>query len=324
MGLKALEVFDQLDQWRSRVEDPRGAIPTGFPELDGLLRRGGITPGSLTLWYGRTHTRKTTAVMNVVVNMLDAGYHVGFLTLDEPVPEYVAKLSSVMLGVSHEDIEDQWKDELGERAREEYKHRAKNLVLSDGVRPTEEDMDAWLNYMDHKPDIVFIDYLSLVYRNAYDGAESQRIQRAAELLQTWKKRHDLALVVLHQVAKTGEHSKYNDGDVPLHLGSGLFGVEQIPDLVFGNYRPALNRLGNMELEMAEAELGDAFDEDKWVAARNRVKRYKNSTMLQVLKNRPGTKLTGHEYQDIELKSVGQSQRMVTDGSKLNDDGTYDA
>lgn len=324
MGLKALSVHDQLESWTDRVEDPRGAIPTGIPELDGMLRRGGLTPSSLTIWNGRTHTRKTTAVMNVIINQLDAGFHVGFLTLDEPIPEYVAKISSVILGVNHEDIEEQWKDELGERARQAYHQRAKNLVLADGVRPDEDDLDAWLGYLDTKPDIVYLDYLSLVHRNNFDGAEQQRVARAAELLQTWKRRHDIALVVLHQVAKTGEYSRYNDGDVPLHLGSGLYGTEQVADLVFGQYRPALNRLGNMDFDTAQSELGDKFDEERWDAARARVKQYRNSTFLQVLKNRPGTKLTGAEHPDIELRSIGESQKMVTQGMRLDEEGMMHA
>jgi archaellum biogenesis ATPase FlaH len=324
LGLQALGVAEQLGSWADRVLDPRGAIPTGFPELDRLLRRGGLTPGSLTMWLGRTHTRKTAATLNMAANMLDAGYKVGYLSLDEPIPEYVAKMASVFLGVSHEAIEDDWEGELGERAREAYAKRADNLYLADGVRPDEDDLDAWLNYLDWKPDIVFLDYMSLVHRNNFDGAEVQRIARAAELLQTWKRRHDLALVVLHQVSKTGEASKYNDGDVPLHLASAMFGVEQVPDIVFGNYRPALNRLGNLDQDAAEMEYGDKFDEEKWSAARARVKMYQNSTFIQVLKNRPGTKLTGQQYPDIEVKSVGESQKMVTAAMKIGEEMTYDA
>ena len=320
MSLRALGVLDQLGVWDSRVRDPRGSIPTGYPELDDLLRRGGLTPGSLTFWLGRTHTRKTASVLNMMANQVKAGFRVGGILLDEAVPEYVAKFASVLLGVPAEDIEMQWKDELGEKARIAYQEVAGNrLFLADGVRPTEEDLDAWLGYMDEKPDIVYVDYLSLIYRDRYDGSETQRIPRAAELLQTWKRRHDIAVVVLHQVSKTGEHSKYNDGSKPLELASGFGGVEQVPDIVFGSYRPALNKLGNMSQDMAEAELGDKFDEEKYETARGLVKQYKDSTFVQVLKNRPGTKLTGMDYPDIELKSIGESQKMVTRGQRLDEE-----
>lgn len=322
MGLRTLAVLDQLKVLDGRVHDPRGSIPTGYPELDALLYRGGLTPGTLTLWAGRTQTRKSAAMYNMMVNISAQRIPVGFIALDETPAMVVAKLMSVLTGWSHEYIEDQWDEKDGKHARALYEETMTNFAIGTGGRPNEEDLDAWLNYPDQKPSVVFLDYLSLVYRNSYDGGETQRIQRAAEMLQTWKNKHDVALVALHQVGRQDHFSAsgvYN-GDTPLALESLKYGGEEPADIVLGNYRPARNELGNMDQANAQAVMGDKFDEDVYYWWRDRVKRYRNSTLLQVLKNRPGTKVTGEGYDDIELKSFGDSQKMVTDGQKVDEDG----
>ena len=84
-------------------------------------------------------------------------------------------------------------------------------------------------------------------------------------------------------------------------------------------RPAMNQLGNMSRDIAAMVMGDSFDEEKWEDARSRVRRYKNSTMLQLLKNRPSTK--GESFEGVELYSPNESQFLEQKGDGVKDDAT---
>src|SRR6266545_2717663 len=87
-------VTEQLKSWEMRATDTRPAVGTGWPGIDSLLHRGGLSPGHLAVIAGRTHTRKTTVALNIVTNLLRADVPVGLVALDEPVASYVGKLAS--------------------------------------------------------------------------------------------------------------------------------------------------------------------------------------------------------------------------------------
>ncbi len=91
-GLHLYDSGQQDDLVAGSVHDKRPAIPTGFAGLDSLLRRGGLLPGNLVLLGGRTGTRKTTVVVNMVVSMAQANIPVGPVGLDEQPWQYVVKL----------------------------------------------------------------------------------------------------------------------------------------------------------------------------------------------------------------------------------------
>ena len=90
----------------------------------------------------------------------------------------------------------------------------------------------------------------------------------------------------------------------MQLESLRSGGEEAADIVLGTYRPALCPLGNMSYSEAEADLGKDFDEDRWQAAQDRVRRFEHSTLLQLLKNRPSQK--GLHLRGTELFAPGAS------------------
>ncbi len=233
----------------------------------------------------------------------------GILTLDESLPMYVSKLMSVMTKLPSDKLEDPntWDHPPMLRARKEYEETARGLTLSSGVRPNFTNLQEWLEFSDlegERPRVVFCDYTSLLVH--YRQSESERVPRLFEELQVWTKANDLVVITLHQSGRTDEgYSKKSHGDVPGTAEGLLYGGEQQADIILATYRPALNMLGNMSQPIAELVMGDNFDEDKWQDARSRVIRYKSSTFLQLLKNRPSTK--GEWFEGCELNSPNESQ-----------------
>lgn len=243
--------------------------------------------------------------------MLRGGVAVGLVGLDEAPHSYVAKVASALSGVSHEYIEENWNAEGGKAVREQYEELARNFVLSVGYRPDFASLSSWLDMAGvraTRPQVVFIDYVSLLTRDKYAGQEVQRVARLIEELQVWTNEEAVVTIALHQVGRMDEGTggRYH-GDTPLSLESLKFGGEEIADVVLGTYRPALSPVGNMDISQAKAALGSNFDEDTYYEAVARVKKYRDSTFLQVVKNRPGTRTNEH---GIELLSVEDSMKMV--------------
>lgn len=307
MSLVPVSAHEQLQKWDGFVNDPRGRVATGFADFDALLRRGGFAPGDFIIFGGRTHTRKTTVLLNLVVNALQQGVAVGLVGLDESFPQYVGKLLSALTGKSVESVEELWLTDR-EQYEELYLQVCDKLVMAEGVRPTTEDLTYWRQNADPEPSLVFIDYSSLLFRNKFDGQEVQRVSRLIEELQQWTKYEDITTVALHQTGRMDEGSgqRYH-GDTPMSLASLKYGGEEYADIVMCTYRPALEPFGNMNYDQARQYRGDRWDEEEWKEAKRIVDKNRNSTYLQLVKNRPGTRLN---EQGVELVSVGDSMKVV--------------
>jgi replicative DNA helicase len=308
LAFGALSVLDQVGTVAKRVNDPRGSIASGVAPLDELLYRGGFQSGLFCIMGGRTHTRKTTVTVNLIARMLKAGRAVGFITLDETPAQYVLKLMSAMYGHTHESIEENWNTEFGQKIQERYLKDAAKLTITKGYRPTIDDLNVWLSETEvegARPDVVFHDYGSLMARADIYGGETQRIVQMMENLQVWTKENELVTIMLHQLNRDGGE----DGEKPVRLGDLKYGGEEMADIVFGTYRPALDEVGAAPTwEEARAISDVDIKEEDWERRHDRVLRYENSTLLQLIKNRPGTKL---DKRGIELLSIGQTMQMRT-------------
>jgi len=306
---RALEVLE------ARALDSRPALLSPFPSLNDLLHRGGFHPGELVVLGGRMHTRKTAVALNMVVQLLKDGVPVGFLTLDESLAMYSSKFLSAYTGTGSELLERQWKSPQVKKWRKAWAAAAQRLTLSEGVRPNFNQLQQWLLDAEfdrkgrERPRVVFVDYTSLLVH--YRTDEVQRVPRLMEELQVFTHENELVTVALHQAGRMDEGvSKRNHGDTPGTAEALLYGGEQQADIILNTYRPALNQLGNMSLAQAKMILRDKFDEDEWQDAVGLVRRYQDSTFVQLLKNRPGTKLC---FEGIEVTSRGDSQQMAQVG-----------
>ncbi len=304
--------------WEGRARDTRPSLGTGYRLLDEKLFRNGFQPGTFVILGGRTHTRKTGVALNFIRSWLVHGLTVGLVGLDEPTPLYVAKLASVLSNecgnpTDAETLELQFDDEVSKRVRAQYSLMAKRLVMSKGYRPDiKGGLQAWYDSSAgllpgaQPPQVVVIDYLALLARGKYSGQDNSRIPRLAEDLSVFANENECVVVALHQVGRQADAmGRAHHGDKPVTLEQLKYGGEEMADVVLGTYRPAADYLGGLEYEDAEAEFGDDDKwEQKWERARVRVRRYEQSTFLQLLKNRPSQK--GLLPRGIELFAPNES------------------
>jgi KaiC/GvpD/RAD55 family RecA-like ATPase len=319
---KRVLVPEALEALEERALDSRPSLVSPFAGLNESLYRGGFHRGELAVLGGRMHTRKTAVAINLMLGFLDRGVPVGFLSLDESLPMYTAKFLSAFSGRSAESIETTWMDKGTKALRSAFnKKYGQLLTLADGVRPTYNALSQWLQdaeFDSTRPQVMVVDYISLLVH--YRMKESERIPRLMEEMQVFTHDKELFTVALHQAGRTDEGvSKRNHGDKPGTAEALLYGGEQQADIILNTYRPALNQLGNMSMDMAIMILGKDFDEDEWKDATSRVRKYQNSTFVQLLKNRPGTKL---DFEGVELVSDADSQRMHEKGEATNDEGEW--
>lgn len=306
-SLQLLDTTQQLDAVDASIKDARPSVPTGFGSMDLLLRRGGLLPGTLVLLGGRTGTRKSTIMENMMVSMLDGGAAVGLLGLDEQPWQYVVSLMSVVSGRSRDWVENVWDEPEGLELRRDWRRYRGKLHLFKGRKPGIDNITAQMEMAalgdSTPPEVIFIDYLNKLTRaKEYGYQETNRIPRLVEHLAEWSTDTGVSVVALHQLGRVdefGNTNNRNNGHLPVTLAQLKYGGEEDADIVFGTYRPAMDPLGNMPMDVAQLVLGDKFDDQEYWEARARVRKYRDSTFLQLLKNRPGTH---REEKGIELLS----------------------
>lgn len=314
-GLRLYDSGQQETLVDESVHDERKSIPTGLVGIDSLLRRGGFQPGNLVLLGGRTGTRKTTVVSNMVVSMASANIPVALIGLDEQPWQYVEKLMSAWSHVPLDRIEEDWDTDEGKRRRRDWKDFArKKVFVYGGRRPSPDSLSEAMSMAavgGEAPKVVFIDYLKLMTRKGqFSYGDNSRIPQLVEELQLWSTANGVAVVALHQLSRNDEHGGQNsrsNGHIPMTLTQLMYGGEDSADIVLGTYRPALDPLALMAYDVAKMVLGDRFDEDEYFVRQGTAKKYENSTFLQLLKNRPGT---DREERGVELLSVGRSMQMI--------------
>lgn len=307
---------EQLREWEAVATDPRPRAASGIAPLDDLLNRRSFGPGELVVLGGRMHTRKTGVACNIIVNMLRAGVPVGLVGLDESPAMYVAKLASVMSGVAHTTLGENWHTPKLEKIRDEYRELAKNLSVTKGYRPTFESLTGWLDTAEvtsARPRVVVIDYLSLLARARYQKGNAERVQNLAEDLQVWTNDNEVTTIVLHQVGRMDDTTKRYHGDSPMTPEQLMYGGEQAADIILSTFRPSLEPIGNMTEQQALAE---GIDQEEWESKRELVEQYRDITMLQLTKNRPGVRLL---HRGLKLRSFGESQKMEPVETSVGED-----
>lgn len=308
--MRLLTASQQLSEWERRATDTRPRVRTGWASVDRLLYRGGFAPGDFVILAGRTRTRKTTVALNITANLLRDGIHVGFVGLDEAPATYTAKLASALYGIPHQRLEEDWWSSESREMRERYLEDARLLSFSRGYRPTPHDLTEWREDAERLVGVpmrvVIVDYISLLTRDRFAGPEVQRIQRLVEELQVWTAEHEVVTIALHQVGRydEGTGGRYH-GDTPLTLEGLKWGGEEVADLVFATYRPALDPIASMSWEQAQM-WSPRLTQELWDMARTRAYRLRNVTYLQLLKNRPGTETC---ESGVPLISPDDSMRM---------------
>jgi replicative DNA helicase len=299
---------EQTDLFEEYALDSRSRISSGYACLDKQMRGGGLAPGDLMMVIGRTEVGKTFFALNLIANMAQHG--VLFLSLEMTVPQVWSRLACMRFGL------DPWALEGGlkagskesrkwlERYAEEYPSLwvyKPTKVEGAGFDDFSKAVHDYEEHMGERPRIVALDFLGLARRDAYSGAEQQRIPRLATEAERWADAEQVSLLLLHQTgrANEGDPTRRNHGHIPLTLEDAMYGGEQHADYMLGLYRPE-----------REPPPSRDSDDEEYLEWAERVQEAKDKVYVQLLKNRHGPRPIESTFPGWQFKWEWPSGKMT--------------
>jgi replicative DNA helicase len=256
------EAFTDYSAW---ANDPRPRVGFGYPFFD-LPSGGGIALSEIAMFMAFSSVGKTTFALNVIRNNQDVPTL--FFSLEMNKRMVAARLAAMDVPTSTTRIESDYREAAGEHP--DYivsvVDRYPQLMFDDTpaikLDQASESLEEATRVMRGvQPRLIIFDYLELIGGSGMLG-KAEQVDKAAQKLRDWTRKHDVSTLLLHQV---GKGDSQDAGAVPLNLDSGRYGGYAPMDYVIGGYAPRLKR------DLSHYDF-DAVKEQLW---------------LQLLKNRGG-------------------------------------
>ena len=214
-------------------------IKTGYLQLDKFA--GGLTRGEITIIGGRPGHGKTTVMVNMLANVLEAGYKAIFFSRELPNAELLKKiicLESQQLSYSKvrkNVFEEQDLAFVNSTiAQIKSKYSKDKFLMFDNVKDFAASSSEVKKF---KPDIIFDDYIQLI---ACDSRQDQRRLQIEQLVNDYKwlaKETDAVVVLASQlnrmIERAGTRGKALMPQLSDLAESGA--IEQVAENVFFSY-----------------------------------------------------------------------------------------
>ncbi len=217
-------LVDAADDYIRYAQSPHEQVYTGIRAIDREMR--GIAPGEVCMITGYSHAGKTLLLMEVLRHNADR--NVLYFCPDEPRTLTLIKLACLQHNINALELEQRVREHdeeaiqlLRDTAVRDFPNLAvfdDPVSLADMQRATEEATAA----LGGRPDLVVFDYLELLMGGGED------VPSKANALKAWGRRHDVPLLLLHQVSR----SAGADGR-SITISSGAYGGEQQATHIIG-------------------------------------------------------------------------------------------
>ena len=209
---------------------------SGFSKYDTLF--GGFFASDLIIIGARPSMGKTANAMSIILNMINAGIKVGFFSLEMSLRQIGQRFISMQSEIAHECIK---LNNVQDNDRHKYLDaiktlRESNLVVNDkaGLNVYEIKSQVRQLYNEGKIEIVFIDYLQLVYGTGNEPSREREVTFIVQELKNLAKELQIPIVLLSQLNRATEMRANNKPKLSDLRESGS--IEQIADVVILLYR----------------------------------------------------------------------------------------
>jgi len=227
------EMTDTIDAIQ---DDESRLIHTGFDGLDALA--GGLTRGEVTVIGGRPGHGKTTFLVNLLANMVGAGYKCALFNRELPNSELLKKLIALESGkLSYSMIRKGIYDESGiielERIKKFIvkKYNKNMLRMFDNIRDFAKSSAEVKRF---NPDVILDDYIQLI--NPTKQIEQRRLQLEALVNDyKWLAKEHKAVVVLASQLNRGLEMRSSTSKPQLSDLAESGAIEQVAENVFFTY-----------------------------------------------------------------------------------------
>ena len=187
--------LNPIQKYLDEYEKPTERIQTGFKILDDMLN-GGMIRGTVGSIGARPSVGKTTLAVNITENNPDKT--VLFFSLEMSCRMVYDKL---VASVGNIDYKNAVNHDVGFDTVKAVLHKYKNFIVVDNVT-TAEEMTEIIRRI--KPDIVFIDYIQIVYTKKQYDVIRQRIDYISQLLKRTAKQMNCCIICLSQLARSAK------------------------------------------------------------------------------------------------------------------------
>lgn len=187
--------LDPIQKYLDEYAKPTERIKTGFKILDDMLN-GGMIRGTVGTIGARPSVGKTTFAVNIAENNPDK--IILFFSLEMSCRMVYDKL---VASVGNIDYKNATNHDVGFDTVKAVLDKYKNFIVVDNVTTTEEMTEIIRRV---KPDIVFIDYIQIVYTKKQYDVIRQRIDYISQLLKRTAKQMNCCIICLSQLARSAK------------------------------------------------------------------------------------------------------------------------
>lgn len=223
----------RIDEYEKRQqEDKPTGVPFGFPTLDEWT--GGIQPHEFVTVSGFSGLGKSTLLMVLAFNAWSEGYTPLYISLEMEAGAILRKFDAMAASLDYTKLKHLGlpKDQLAnwrEKAQE-IRDRVNDIPVIDSIRHCTPD-HIFAETVRHKPDIVFVDYLSLMRSSHPSGRGVGMWQIVTEITQDMKQNARTLKIPIVAAAQTNR-SGAKDGAELDNIGSSI-SIVQDSDMVIG-------------------------------------------------------------------------------------------
>jgi replicative DNA helicase len=240
ISFKPSQKFDiesEMGETINAIQDKESKlIKTGFEGIDTLA--GGLTRGEITVIGGRPGHGKTTFIVNLLANMIGAGYKCVLFNRELPNSELLKKLIALESGrLSYSMIRKGIYDETGILELEKIKqfivkkYNSKVFRMFDNLRDFAKSSAEVKRF---KPDVILDDYIQLI--NPTKQIEQRRLQLEALVNDyKWLAKEHKAVVVLASQLNRGLEMRSSASKPQLSDLAESGAIEQVAENVFFTY-----------------------------------------------------------------------------------------
>ena len=234
---QSFNIEEEMGETINAIQDQESKlIHTGFEGIDTLA--GGLTRGEITVIGGRPGHGKTTFMVNLLANMIGAGYKCVLFNRELPNSELLKKLIALESGrLSYSLIRKGIYDESGILELEKIKKFVVKKYNSDVFRMFDNLRDFAKSSAEvkrFKPDVILDDYIQLI--NPTKQIDQRRLQLEALVNDyKWLAKEHKAVVVLASQLNRGLEMRSSSSKPQLSDLAESGAIEQVAENVFFTY-----------------------------------------------------------------------------------------
>lgn len=209
-----VDIMQNTDERRERyitksAVDGLIGIPCGLPSIDNLTN--GFCKKELITICGLTSVGKSFFTINCAVNAWREGYKALFLTLEMSREQIEERFDCLAAKLSHWQLRRARLNEEEFKSYNEYLESLKKdkpaFIVSSPLNCTQSVIASKIQ--EHKPDIVFIDYIDLI-KDEQEGKDFNKIANIISDLKNFAKDYDIPIVVVAQISRQGFEREVED------------------------------------------------------------------------------------------------------------------